>query len=96
MRDAALAHFSRAVRDVHNNTHCMAFTLPKFESGFLLWRHLVYVASVDNEEALHHPIVNVCQTIRHYLGIFKRMRRSMMRRIEACIETHGEHYEHLL
>jgi hypothetical protein len=66
---------------------------------FYVWGHLktlVYAASVDNEEALHHRIVAACQTIRCYPGIFERMRRSMMRRVEACTESHGGHFQHLL
>jgi hypothetical protein len=66
---------------------------------FYLWGHqksFVYAAAVDNEEALHHRIVDACQTIRNYPGISERMRRSMMRRVEACIEFHGGHAEHLL
>jgi hypothetical protein len=36
-----------------------------------------------------------CQTIRIYPGIFERIRRSMMKRVEASIESHG-HFERLL
>jgi hypothetical protein len=46
----------------------------------------VYAAPVGNEEAFHHRIVNACQTILNHSGIFERMRRSMMRRVEACTE----------
>jgi hypothetical protein len=63
-----------------------------------LWGHLktlVYAAPVDNEEALHRT-VDACQTVRNYLGIFERMQRSMMIHVEACIESHGEHFEYLL
>jgi transposase len=66
---------------------------------FYLWRQLkslVYAAPVDNEEALHNRIVDACQTIRNYPGIFERMRRSMMRRVKVCIESHGGHFEQLL
>jgi hypothetical protein len=56
----------------------------------------VYAAPVDNEEALHHRIVDACQIIRNYPAIFERMRQSMMRRDEACIVFHGGHFEHLL
>jgi hypothetical protein len=51
-----------------------------------MWDHLkalVYAAPVDSEEA--HRIVDACQTIRNYPGTFERMRRSMTRRVEACI-----------
>jgi hypothetical protein len=57
---------------------------------FYLWGHLrilVYAAPVDNEEA--------CQTIRIYLSILERMRRPVMRRVEACMEYHGSNFEHL-
>jgi hypothetical protein len=47
-----------------------------------------YAAPVDNEEALR--IVDACHSIRNYPGIFDRMRRSVMRRIEACVESHGD------
>jgi hypothetical protein len=63
--------------DMYRRIHCMASTLTRFESyGFYLWRHLkpfVYVAPVDNEEALHHHTVDACQTIRNYPCIFERM-----------------------
>jgi hypothetical protein len=66
---------------------------------FYLRGHLkthVYAAPVDNEEALSHRIVDACQTIHNYPGIFERMRWSMMRRVEACIESHGGYFEYLL
>jgi hypothetical protein len=51
-----------------------------------LWGHqksLVYSAPVDNEETFHHRIADACQTIHSYPAVFERMRRSMMRRVEA-------------
>jgi hypothetical protein len=60
---------------------------------FYLWgqlKSLVYAAPVDNDEA--HHIVDACQTVRNYPCIFDRLRRSMMRRVEACIESHGGHF----
>jgi hypothetical protein len=57
-------------------------------------KSLVYAAPVDNEEALHHRTADACQTIRNYPGIFARMLQSMMRRVEACTESHGGHFEH--
>jgi hypothetical protein len=76
----------------------MASTLARFQySGFLpvgTPKTLVYAAPVDNEEALHHRTVDTCQTIRNFPGIFERMQRSMRRRVKACIEYHGGHFEH--
>jgi hypothetical protein len=65
---------------------------------FYLWGHLnlVYASPVYNEEAPHDRIVESCQTIRNYPGIFARMRLSMVRRVEVCIESHGERFEHVL
>jgi hypothetical protein len=40
--------------------------------------------------------MDVCQTLRNCPGISERMRRSMMRRAEAGVDSHGEHFEHLL
>jgi hypothetical protein len=77
----------------------MTSKLAKFESSdFCLWGHLkplVYAAPLDNEEAFQHHIVDACQTIRNYPGIIERMRRSMIRRVEACIVCRGEHFVHL-
>jgi hypothetical protein len=56
----------------------------------------VCAAPVDNEETLHHRIVDACQTVRNCSGTFERMRRSMMRRIVGRTESHGGHFEHLL
>jgi hypothetical protein len=64
---------------------------------FYLYGHLktlVYAAPVDNEEAIHRRIVDACQNIRKYPSISERMRQSMMRRVEACTEPHGGHFEH--
>jgi hypothetical protein len=42
-----------------------------------LWGHQ-NAAPVDSEQALHHRIVDACQTIRNCRDIFERMRLSMM------------------
>jgi hypothetical protein len=108
----APAHFSRAVRHVPSNTchdrwiargeptaWCPLSTPDLNPLNFYLWQHLntlVYAAPVDNKEALHHGIVDVCQTIHNCPAISERMRQYMMRRVEACIDSHGEHFENLL
>jgi hypothetical protein len=61
------------------------------------WGHLntlVYAAAVDNEETLPHRTVDAFQTIRNSPGIFARMWRSMVRRVETCTESHGGSFEH--
>jgi hypothetical protein len=50
----------------------------------------------DNEEALHHRIVDACQTIRSCPGISEIMRWLMMRRVEECTESHGGPFERLI
>jgi hypothetical protein len=111
MHDCAPAHFSRSLQDVLNNTYHDVWIgrggptawpprSPDFNPlDFYLWGHLnslVYAAPVDNEETLHHRIVDACQTVRNYPGIFVRMRLSIMLRVEACIECHGGLFEHVL
>jgi hypothetical protein len=93
-------HFSRAVRDVLNNTYHDPWIgrggptawpprLPDFNPlYFYLWGHLktlVCAAPVDNEEALYHSTVDVWQTIRNYPGIFERMAAV---RDETCRGVH--------
>jgi hypothetical protein len=91
-RESAPVHLSRAVRDVLSNTYhdrliCKGEPTvePSLSSDFTpldleLWVHLkplVCAASVDNEEAPHHLIVWICQTIRNYRRILERMSRTM-------------------
>jgi hypothetical protein len=99
----------RAVRDVFSNTYRDRWIdrggsiawLPRLPDlnplDFYLWGHLkslVYAAPDDNEEALHHRTVDASHTIRNFPDVFEWMRRSMMRRIEVCIESRGGHFEH--
>jgi hypothetical protein len=41
-------------------------------------------------------IVNARHTVGNYLGISEPMQRSMMRTVDACIESYGGHFGHLL
>jgi hypothetical protein len=109
MHDGDSVHFSHAVRGVLNNTYHGRWIgrggpiawppcSPDFNPlNFYLWEHLkslVYATPVD--EALHLRIVDACQTFRNFPGIFERMQRPMMRRVETFIESYGGHFEHLL
>ena len=65
---------------------------------FYVWGHLktlVYSTPVNDVESLRQRIVNGCETIQNTPGIFQRVRQSMLRRAEACVESHGGHFEHL-
>jgi hypothetical protein len=110
MHDGAVVHFNHAVQDVLNNTDHERWICrggptvwppgsPDLNPlDFYLWGHLqslVYAAPVDNEDTLHHHIVDACQTISNYSGIFERMQQHMMRHFEVCIESHGGNFEHI-
>jgi hypothetical protein len=106
MHDGAPAHFSDAVRDVFNITYIGVWVgrggsnaWPPLETDLNVLdlyladtKSLVYTAPVDNEEEVHHRIVNACQTIRNYPGFFERMRLSMKRHAQACIQSLGRHF----
>jgi hypothetical protein len=111
MHDGALEHFCCAARDVLSNTYhdrregiggptAWPPPSPDFNPlDFYLWGHvktLVYASPFDNEETFHYRIVDTCQTIPNYPGILERIWWSMVRRVKACIESHGEHFEYLL
>lgn len=68
------------------------FTSPDF---FLLGHigTLVYAAPIHNGEALHHLIVDVCQT-RNYPATFERIQHAVMGRVEVCIE--GEYFKYFV
>jgi hypothetical protein len=67
-----LRHMLTMLCEVFSVTRDMTDDLNPLD--FYLWRHLatpVYAALVDNEEA--YRIVDACQTIYNYPGIFERM-----------------------
>jgi hypothetical protein len=100
VHDGALELFSRAVREVLNNTHhdrWIGRGGPTAWPILILWIFtLVYASHFDNEEARHHRIVKACQTNPSYPGVLERMRRFIVRRVETCIESHGVNFEYLL
>jgi hypothetical protein len=54
-------------------------------------KSLVCAAPVVNKEALHHLIVDACETISNHRSNFQRVRRPTMRLTEGCIKSHGGH-----
>lgn len=66
---------------------------------FYLWGHskaLVYSSPIENIEVLRQRIRGAFQQIRETPDIFERVRGSMIRRLQACVDSHGAHFEHLL
>jgi hypothetical protein len=65
-----------------------------------LWgrlKTLVYPAPIIDLEVLQQRAENACrEEIREKSGIFDRVRTSVRRRAESCVEMHWNHIEHLL
>ncbi|XP_026828181.1 uncharacterized protein LOC113562592 [Ooceraea biroi] len=111
MHDGAPPHFVRNVRE-HLNTvfgqrwiGCggpVAWSprSPDFNPlDFFLWGYLktkVYSSPINDLEELRNRIHNACEIIRQRHRIFERVRESVRRRCQACMEMEGGHVEHLL
>lgn len=66
---------------------------------FFFWgamKAAVYKQNVDTEEQLWERIQNAANHIRLQQGVFERVRNSLRRRAEGCIQNNGERFEHLL
>lgn len=111
MHDGAPPHFSLLVRAYLNETYhnkwigrggpiAWPARSPDLNPlDYYLWGHLkqyVYSVPIPDEQTLLHRIEEGCQQIRQNPGIFGRVRTSMRKRTQKCIETHGRHFEHLL
>lgn len=111
MHDGAPAHFSRIARnwlDQHYRNRWIGRGGPIAwpprspdlnPCDFYLWGHcnaLVYARPVNDVEDLRQRIINAFQTIRNTFGILPRVNGSLHRRLEACIQANGGHFEHFL
>ncbi|KAJ4431746.1 hypothetical protein ANN_20350 [Periplaneta americana] len=111
MHDGAPAHFSRLVRDTLTGVYhdrwigrggpvqWPARSPDLNPLDFYLWGHLkqlVYGADIPDQETLHRRVMEACETIRHHPGVFERVRQSIIRRVHACLEARGGHFEHWL
>ncbi|KYQ57749.1 hypothetical protein ALC60_03242 [Trachymyrmex zeteki] len=65
----------------------------RFLSGGLL-KFLVYGVPIANEDVMLRQLI--FDTIRNCPRIFERVRQSMIRCVQACVESNGRHFEHLL
>ena len=66
---------------------------------FHSWEHLksiVYATSIENAEILRNRIEQGFRQIRETPGMTGRVTRSMTRRVQACLQMQGAHFEHLL
>jgi hypothetical protein len=101
MHDGATSHVSRAVRDVLNNIYHNRWIGREGPTAwpprspdlstlyFYLWEHLKTL--VDNKQALH-SVVEACQTIRNYPGIFpgRDVSRRELNLMEDKLSTYYE------
>jgi hypothetical protein len=56
----------------------------------------VYSAPINDFEVLQQRVENAYQEIQVKPGIFDKVRTSLQRKAESCVEIHGNHIEHLL
>ena len=111
MHDGAPPHFSVDVRRLLNNRFRDRWIgrggpipwpprSPDLNPlDFYLWGHLkalVYRTPIQDVQSLRARIMAGCETIRNTPGIFQRIRDSIRRRVDACINADGGHFEHLL
>ena len=111
MHDGAPPHFSVVARqfldeNYHNRwigragPHPWPPRSPEMNPlDYFLWGHikaLVYKTPIQSEEDLRNRIINSCDIIKNTPGIFRRVRNSMMRRLDGCIEAEGGHFQHLI
>jgi hypothetical protein len=110
MQDDVPAHFSLSVRQALSNTShdrrigTRGLTAwspsspdlnPLISTGGDNYETLTCAAPVDNEEALHHRSVDVCQITCNNPARSGRMRPYMTEHIEGCTESHGGYFERL-
>ena len=111
MHDGAPAHFSINVRR-HLNTTFPGRWIERGDPvawparspdlnplDFWFWGHLksiVYAEPVPDVQTLERRVIAATNDIRGQVGTLERVRQSLMRRVGACIASHGGHFEHLL
>lgn len=111
MHDGCPAHFSRDVRRFLDLTYGNQWIgrggpvnwpprSPDLNPcDFCIWGYLkssVYAVPIETHNQLWERIENACNDFRNNQGIFHRIRHSLQKRLNLCIETNGRHVEHLL
>lgn len=111
LHDGCPAHYNRIVLEFLNNNYrdqwigrggpvAWPARSPDLNPcDFCIWGHLkseVYSQPIETRNQLWNRIVNASNEFRQREGIFERIRQSLDRRINLCIETNGHHVENLL
>ena len=111
MHDGAPAHFSRAVREYLNGRfrekwigrggpiQWPARSPDLNPLDFFLWGHLknkVYKQEHNDVESLRNQIIIKCNEIKTNNACLINIRRSLISRVQKCIEVNGSHFEQLL
>ena len=108
MHDGAPPHFSVDVRRLLDNRFRDRWIDRRGPPDLnpqdaYLWGHLkvlVYRTPIQDLQSLRARIMAGCETIRNTPGIFQRIRDSIRRRVDACINAFnnadGWYFEHLL
>lgn len=67
---------------------------------FYFWGHmktLVYNGvDINDEDELRHRVFQAAETIRAMPNTLERVRNNWLRRLQACVDSDGGHFEHLL
>jgi hypothetical protein len=111
LHDGAPAHFSLEARDQLDAAYPLRWIgrggpvawpprSPDLNPlDYFLWGHLkslVYEQEVPNRPELHQRITDGCVAIQTTDGVFERVRHSLTRRLQTCIDVQGRHFEQLL
>lgn len=111
LHDGCPAHFSRNVRDFLDTNYedhwigrggpvaWPARSPDMNPCDYCVWGYIkssVYSVPIQNRAQLWLRIQDACNEFRNNFGIFARIRRSLSKRVNLCIETNGHHIEHLL
>ena len=111
MQDGSPAYFSRIAGDFLNNNYsnrCIGRRGPiawpaRYSDlnplDFYLWGHLKTVVSDTPDatvEVLRNCIIAACEKMQNTPGILERLRQSMRRLCEACIDEEGNHFQPFL
>ena len=110
MHDGAPAHFSHIVRNYLTGWFGNRWigrggpvTWPPRSPDltpldFYVWgfvKDIVYATEVNTEDELWKRIVDACEQLR-FQGAFNRVRESLRRRLQLCLQEQGQQFEHLL